>query len=73
MTDFQAALGYRQILKYPKNLSHRHQIAKRYIKNLQSNKNISLLNILRIILTLFSRYFVKIEILIKHLKSKGIE
>ena len=33
MTDFQAALGYRQILNYNKNLKIRHIIAKRYIKN----------------------------------------
>ena len=31
MTDFQAALGYRQILNYDKNLKLRHLIAKRYI------------------------------------------
>jgi len=33
MTDFQAALGYRQILNYKENLKQRHKIAKRYIKN----------------------------------------
>ena len=33
MTDFQAALGYRQILNYNKNLKIRHELAKRYIKN----------------------------------------
>ena len=33
MTDFQAALGYRQILNYNKNLKIRHILAKRYIKN----------------------------------------
>ncbi len=73
MTDFQAALGYRQMLKYPKNLSHRHQIAKRYIKNLQSNKNISF--------TKYSKdnsYFVfqifckNRDFVLEHLKSKGI-
>ena len=38
MTDFQSALGYRQLLNYKKNLNRRHLIAKRYIKNL-SNVN----------------------------------
>ncbi len=33
MTDFQAALGYRQIINYHKNLKLRHSIARRYIKN----------------------------------------
>ena len=33
MTDFQAALGYSQIINYHKNLKLRHLIAKRYIKN----------------------------------------
>ena len=33
MTDFQAALGYCQIINYHKNLKLRHLIAKRYIKN----------------------------------------
>jgi dTDP-4-amino-4,6-dideoxygalactose transaminase len=36
MTDFQAALGYGQLIKYSKNLTRRHQIAKRYIKNLSN-------------------------------------
>ena len=33
MTDFQAALGLNQIIKYKDNLKQRHIIAKRYIKN----------------------------------------
>ena len=33
MTDFQAALGYRQIYNYKENLNQRHKIAKRYIEN----------------------------------------
>jgi dTDP-4-amino-4,6-dideoxygalactose transaminase len=33
MTDFQAALGYCQMINYHKNLKLRHLIAKRYIKN----------------------------------------
>lgn len=42
MTDFQAALGYRQIIKYPKNLKQRKSIAKQYIKNLIKNDKISI-------------------------------
>ena len=41
MTDFQAALGLGQIIKYEKNLKQRHLIAKRYIKNFLNNKKIS--------------------------------
>ena len=63
MTDFQAALGYRQILKYANNLKKRKQIAKRYIKNLKFSKGLNLQNIQKITLTLFFKYFVKIEIL----------
>ena len=33
MTDFQAALGYRQMNNYKDNLKLRHKIARRYIKN----------------------------------------
>ncbi len=40
MTDFQAALGYLQLKKYKKNLKRRHELAKRYIKNLKDEKNI---------------------------------
>ena len=36
MTDFQAALGYTQLIRYKKNLKRRHEIAKRYIKNLSN-------------------------------------
>ena len=38
MTDFQASLGYHQLLRYNLNLKKRHAIVKRYIKNL-SKKN----------------------------------
>ncbi len=41
MTDFQAALGYRQILNYNKNLKLRHLIAKRYIKNFSQTDKIT--------------------------------
>ena len=40
MTDFQAALGYRQIINYHKNLKARHLIAKRYIKNFSKTNKI---------------------------------
>ena len=40
MTDFQAALGYRQIINYRKNLKLRHLIAKRYIKNFSKTDKI---------------------------------
>ena len=40
MTDFQAALGYSQIINYKKNLELRHKIAKRYIKNLSKENKI---------------------------------
>ena len=41
MTDFQAALGLNQIIKYDQNLKKRHLIAKRYIKKFSNNKQIS--------------------------------
>ncbi len=40
MTDFQAAIGYRQIRSYSKNLKRRQEIAKRYIKNFSKIKSI---------------------------------
>jgi dTDP-4-amino-4,6-dideoxygalactose transaminase len=42
MTDFQAALGYCQMIKYKKNLQKRRNIAKQYINLLKKNKNIIL-------------------------------
>lgn len=42
MTDFQAALGYCQIIKYKKNLKKRKNIAKQYINLLKKNKNLIL-------------------------------
>lgn len=41
MTDFQAALGYKQILSYENNLKRRVILAKRYIKNFSNCKKIS--------------------------------
>lgn len=40
MTDFQAALGYGQMINYKKKLIIRKKIAKRYIKNFCKYKNI---------------------------------
>lgn len=40
MTDFQAALGFGQLNNYSKNLLRRHQIAKRYLKNLSNIKDL---------------------------------
>ena len=41
MTDFQAALGYKQIKQYKKNLKKRQLIADQYIKNFLNIKNIN--------------------------------
>tara|TARA_B100001250_G_C19795816_1_gene788661 strand:- start:912 stop:2024 length:1113 start_codon:yes stop_codon:yes gene_type:complete len=43
MTDFQAALGYRQLIEYKKNLKRRHEIALRYLKNLFNVKELKLM------------------------------
>ena len=43
MTDFQAALGYLQLIKYKKNLTRRHQLVKRYISNLSDIKEIKMM------------------------------
>ena len=42
MTDFQAAMGYSQILNYKKNLEHRKKIAGLYYKILSKNIKIML-------------------------------
>ncbi|MDB2363215.1 DegT/DnrJ/EryC1/StrS aminotransferase family protein [Candidatus Pelagibacter bacterium] len=41
MTDFQAALGFYQILRYNENLRKRHLIAKRYIENFKKIKKLT--------------------------------
>ncbi len=41
LTDFQSALGLKQILNYNENLKKRHSIAKKYTKSLQNIKEIS--------------------------------
>ncbi len=40
LTDFQSALGLRQIMNYKNNLRKRHSIAKNYLKNLKKIKQI---------------------------------
>ena len=42
MTDFQAAMGFNQLKEYKKNLIRRKEIAKKYIKLLEKNKNVNL-------------------------------
>lgn len=44
MTDFQAALGYRQILSYKKNLKKRILIAKKYIAKFSLSRSIKFTN-----------------------------
>jgi len=41
MTDFQAALGYKQIKQYKKNLKKRQLIVEHYINNFSDIKNIN--------------------------------
>ena len=40
LTDFQSALGLKQIINYNKNLKKRHLLAKNYIKGLQNIKEV---------------------------------
>jgi len=40
LTDFQSALGLKQILNYKKNLKKRHRIAKKYIKDLKDIREV---------------------------------
>ena len=41
LTDIQCALGFSQLQRFNKNLERRHQIVKRYIKNLNGIENVS--------------------------------
>jgi len=43
MTDFQAALGFKQLINYKANLKRRHEIAKRYTKNLRNIDKIQIM------------------------------
>jgi len=73
MTDFQAALGYKQIISYRQNLRRRHQIAKKYIQNFSKSKLIKYMPY-----SLNSSYFIfqifckNRDLLLKHLKNKNI-
>ena len=72
MTDFQAALGFRQLLSYKKNLKRRHEIAKRYIKNLINNNKILMMpyskNCSYFVFQIFSKKRDDIIITLKDLK-----
>ena len=73
MTDFQAALGYKQIISYKKNLRRRHQIAKKYIQNFSKSKLIKYMpyssNSSYFIFQIFCK---NRDLLLKHLKNKNI-
>ena len=47
MTDFQAALGYKQLLEYKNNLKRRHEIAKKYYENLSKVKELKIMPVNR--------------------------
>jgi perosamine synthetase len=64
MTDFQAAMGYNQIIDYSSNLKRRQSIAKLYCKLLSNNKKITLPRISK-----RDSYFV-FQILLKNIKDK---
>ena len=66
MTDFQAAMGYNQIIDYKVNLDRRKEIAKTYNKKLTKNKNIILPRISR-----DDSYFVY-QLLLKDKKTKSL-
>ena len=73
MTDFQAALGYRQIKRYKNNLKKRHQIVKRYIKNFSNVKNISHMPYSKdSSFFVFQIFLKKRDLIIKKLKEKNI-
>jgi len=73
MTDFQAALGYRQMLIYEKNLKKRQDIAKRYIKKLSKNKKIIFLPFSKNCSYFVFQIFTKNrDAILKELKNKGI-
>ncbi len=73
MTDIQAALGYKQILRYKENLNKRQMIAKRYIQNLKNCEQISHMpyskNSSFFVFQIFSNQREK---LIKRFKNEGV-
>ena len=73
MTDFQAALGYGQIINYKKNLIKRINIAKRYIKNFCNFKNICFVPFSKNNSYFVFQIFCKNrDIILKELKKKKI-
>ena len=60
MTDFQSALGYKQIVRYDKNLLLEKK-AKIYLKNFKGNTNIKFQIFAQILLILFFKSFAKME------------
>lgn len=76
MTDFQAALGYQQILLYKKNLERRHAIAKRYIENLSNCDEIIFSKFSKdcsyFIFQIFCKNSKKRDYLLKKLKENNI-
>ena len=76
MTDFQAALGYQQILLYKKNLERRHVIANRYIKNLFNCNEITFSKFSKdcsyFIFQIFCKERKKRDYLLKKLKENNI-
>lgn len=73
MTDFQAALGYRQILNYNENLKKRHIIAKRYIKNFSKITKIKFVPYSKeCSFFVFQIFCEKRDYLLKKLKEKKI-
>lgn len=75
MTDFQAAMGYNQILKYKSNLSYRKKIASIFYELLSKNKKIKIpkfdINSSYFIFQIFIEKFTKLKIL-KYFKKNNI-
>ena len=73
MTDFQAALGYRQLLNYKKNLKKRQLIAKRYIKNFSKTSEVAFVQFSkRCSFFVFQILIKKRDSLLKMLKKNNI-
>jgi len=73
MTDFQAALGYKQIISYKKNLKKRIIIAKRYISNFSSSKKVKFTNFSKNNSYFIFQIFIKNrDLLLAKLKQKNI-
>ncbi|MDC1077867.1 DegT/DnrJ/EryC1/StrS aminotransferase family protein [Candidatus Pelagibacter sp.] len=73
MTDFQAALGFKQLSSYKKNLKRRHEIAKRYVKNFSESDQIKHMPFSKnCSYFIFQIFCEKRDLLLKYLKEKGI-